>query len=184
MKESFLSLEGLMLKLKLQYFGHLMWRTDSLEKTLMLGKFEGRRRRGRQRTRCLDGITDSMECVWASSWSWWWTGKPGMLQSMGSQRVGHNQATKLNWTGERREFYKWYVVKLYPYYILLLQFYLLCFISDWTQSHTIALWLWTIYWFRTLSSKILYLDSKFPQEIKNKIILTLGDNYNILETYF
>ena len=55
------SLEGLMLKLKLQYFGHLMWRTDSLEKTLMLGKIEGGRRRGRQRMRWLDGITDSMD---------------------------------------------------------------------------------------------------------------------------
>ena len=55
------SLEGLMLKLKFQYFGHLMRRTDSLEKTLMLGKIEGRRRRGRQRMRCLDGITDSMD---------------------------------------------------------------------------------------------------------------------------
>ena len=55
------SLEGLMLKLKLQYFGHLMWRTDSLEKTLMLGKIEGRRRRWRQRTRWLDGITNSMD---------------------------------------------------------------------------------------------------------------------------
>ena len=55
------SLEGLMLKLKLQYFGHLMWRVDSLEKTLMLGKIEGRRRRGRQRMRWLDGITDSMD---------------------------------------------------------------------------------------------------------------------------
>ena len=55
------SLEGLMLKLKLQYFGHLMGRTDSLEKTLMLGKVEGRKRRGRQRMRCLDGITNSMD---------------------------------------------------------------------------------------------------------------------------
>ena len=55
------SLEGLMLKLKLQYFGYLMWGTDSLEKTLMLGKIEGRRRWGRQRMRCLDGITDSMD---------------------------------------------------------------------------------------------------------------------------
>ena len=55
------SLEGLMLKLKLQYFGHLMQRTNSLEKTLMLGKIEGRRRRGRQRMRWLDGITDSMD---------------------------------------------------------------------------------------------------------------------------
>ena len=55
------SLEGLMLKMKLQYFGHLMWRADSFEKTLMLGKIEGRRRRGRQRMRWLDGITDSMD---------------------------------------------------------------------------------------------------------------------------
>jgi len=57
------SLEGLMLKLKLQYFGHLIRRTDSLEKTLMLGKIEGRRRRGRQKMRWLDGITDSMDRV-------------------------------------------------------------------------------------------------------------------------
>ena len=55
------SLEGLMLRLKLQYFGHLVQRADSLEKTLMLGKIDGRRRRGRQRMRCLDGITDSMD---------------------------------------------------------------------------------------------------------------------------
>ena len=59
--QSWCSLEGLMLKLRLQYFGHLMWRTDSFEKTLMLGKIEGGRRRGRQRMRLLDGITDSMD---------------------------------------------------------------------------------------------------------------------------
>ena len=92
------SLEGLMLKLKLQYFGHLMQRTDLLEKTLMLGKTEGGRRRGQQRMRWLDGITDLTDTSWVSSGSWWWTGKPGMLQSMGSQRVGHNWAAELNWT--------------------------------------------------------------------------------------
>ena len=74
------SLEGLMLKLKLQYFGHLMWRTDSLEKTLILGKTEGRRRRGWQRMRRLDGITDSMD----------------MLQSTG--RKESDMSYRLNWT--------------------------------------------------------------------------------------
>ena len=64
------SLEGLILKLKLQYFGHLMWRADSFEKTLMLGKIEGRRRRGWQRIRWLDGITDSVDMVWVDSRSW------------------------------------------------------------------------------------------------------------------
>ena len=86
------SLEGMMLKF--QYLGHLMQRPDSFEKTLMLGKIEGRKRRGRQRMRWLDGIMDSMDM----SGRWCWTGRPGMLLSMGSQRVRHNWATKLNWT--------------------------------------------------------------------------------------
>ena len=88
------SLEGLMLKLKLQYFGHLMQRADSLEKTLMLGKSGGRRRQGRQRMRWLDGITGSMDMSLIGPGRWWRTGKPGMLQSMGSQRVGHGWETE------------------------------------------------------------------------------------------
>ena len=90
------SLEGLMLKLNLQYFGHLIWRTGSFEKTLMLGMIEGGRRRGWQRMRWLDGITDSTDWVWISSRSWWWTGRPGVLQFMGSQTVRHDWATELN----------------------------------------------------------------------------------------
>ena len=81
-----------MLKLKLQYLDHLMRRTDSLEKTLMLGKIEGRRRRGQQRMRWLDGITDSMDMSLVNSRSWRWTGRPGVLQSMVSQRIGQNRA--------------------------------------------------------------------------------------------
>ena len=91
------SLEGLMLKLKLQYFGHLMWRADSLKNTPMLGKIEGRRRRGRQRRRWLDCITNSMELGLGGLQSWWRTGRPGVLQFMGSQRVRHYWATELNW---------------------------------------------------------------------------------------
>ena len=91
------SLEWLMLKLKLQYFGHLIQRTDSLEKTLMLGGIEGRRRRGRQRMRWLDGITDLMDMSLSKLWSWWWTGKPGVLQSMGSQRVRHWVTELTDW---------------------------------------------------------------------------------------
>ena len=92
------SLEGLMLKLKLQYFGHLMRRADSFEKTLMLGKIEGRRRRGRQRMRWWMASLTQWTWVWASSGRWWMTEKPDMLQFMGSQRVEHDWAPKLNWT--------------------------------------------------------------------------------------
>ena len=89
------SLEGLMLKLELQYFGHLMWRTDSLEKILMLGKIEGGRRRG-------EGWMASptwWTWVWISSGSWWWTGRPGVLQSMGvtKSRTRLSDWTELEW---------------------------------------------------------------------------------------
>ena len=79
-----------MLKLKLQYFGHLMRKADSLEKILMLGKIEGRRRRGRQRMRWLEGITDSMDMSLSKLWELVRNWRPGVLESMGSQRVGHD----------------------------------------------------------------------------------------------
>jgi len=91
------SLEGLMLKLKLQYFGHLMQRVDSFEKTLMLGKIEGG---GEGDDRGWDGWMASLTqwtWVWVNSGSWWWTGRPGMLRFMGLQRVRHDWVTELNW---------------------------------------------------------------------------------------
>ena len=110
------SLEGLMLKLKLQYFGHFMWRIDSLEKTLML---EGLGAGGEGVDRGWDGWMASptrWAWVWVNSGSWWWTGRPDVLRFMGLQRVGHDWATELSWNegstkirqkSQRQHFYNW-----------------------------------------------------------------------------
>ena len=91
------SLEGLMLKLKFKSFGHLMRRTDLLEMTLLLGDWR-QKEKGMTEDEMVGWHQWLNVWVWASSRSLWWTGKPGMLQSRGSQRVGHDWVTELNWT--------------------------------------------------------------------------------------
>ena len=102
---------------KLQYFGHLIWRIDSFEKTLILGKIGSRRRRGRQRMRRLDGITDSMDMGLDGLRSWWWTGRPGVLRLMGSLRVGQDWVTELNWRQKLKTIMK-HIVKVLFYWVI------------------------------------------------------------------
>ena len=102
------SLEGLMLKLKLQFFGHLMQRAGSFEKTLMLRKRAGGEGDNRRWDSWMASPTP-WTWVWLNSRSWWWTGRPGVLQFMGSQRVGHDWATELNWP--ELTLFGWYLLQ-------------------------------------------------------------------------
>ena len=124
------SLEGLMLKLILLYFGHMMWRANSLEKTLMLGKIEGRRKGDDREWNGWMASLIRWMWVWAGSRSWWWTGKPGVLQSTASQRVGHDWETELNWTRLIHYIYMCVCVNIslhiYAEYIILLLFWINC----------------------------------------------------------
>ena len=107
----------------------LTW-VDSLEKTLMLGGIGGRRRRGRQRMRWLNGITDLMDWVWVNSGSWWWTGRPGVLWFMGSQRVRHDWATELNWSTR--------LCLLGSYLLMEIQKITLCRVAHWLETSEVS----------------------------------------------
>ena len=121
-----------MLKLKLQYFGHLMWRTDSLEKTLMLGKIEGRRRRGRKRMRWLDGITNSIDMSLSKLRELVMDREAGVLQSMESQRVRHKWMPELNWNVEWAHILFFLLsVGLSIWFCLFVCFYLKVFYRTW-----------------------------------------------------
>ena len=112
------SLEGQILKLKLQYFGHWMGTVDSLEKSLMLAKIEGKRRRGHQRIRWLDGITNSVDMNLGTFRGMMKeTGRPGMLQSKGSQRVGHSCETQQQQHSHHRKFLHNHLMSFFYLYL-------------------------------------------------------------------
>ena len=147
-------LEGLMLKLKLQYCVHLMWRTEALEKTLILGKIEGRRRRD---DRGWDGWMASptqRTWVWVGSRSWWWTERPGGLQSMGLQRVVHDWATELNWDNWWWEFFSLRRMFSHPQE---------CCVTLWPEQDDLKI-LWHFYISPDLNYLIMFMITSLEKE--------------------
>ena len=138
------SLEGLMLKLKLQYFGHLMGRADTLEKTLMLGKTELRRRRNNRGWGGWMASPTRWTWAWASSGSWWWTGKPGLLQSIGLQRAAHDWTTELNWIALSNLLFIWLIFEWEKYVLIYID-----------VHHGIYL---TLFSLEDVSGRLRYLD--------------------------
>ena len=128
-----------MLKLKLQNFGHLMWRVDSFEKTLMLGKIKGGKRKGQQRVRWLDASPTQWTWVWVNSGSWQWTGRTGVLQSRRWQRVGHDW---VDWTELIIKSLLLFLLNLYYCSITKSLFYSsnLCFLIHKNQGWIQVLW--------------------------------------------
>ena len=146
-----------MLKLKLQYFGHLMWRADSLEKTLMPGKIEGRRRRGGQKMRWLDGTTDSVDMSLSKLQDVVGTGKPGVLQFMGLQRVRHNWAPELNWIRRQTKLHRplglyffsnelWCLIFIWWYFTHFIQWCSILRLSSCVKVLNRRLWFLLVHW--------------------------------------
>jgi len=151
------SLEGMMLKLKLQYFGHLMRRVDSLEKTLTLG---GIGARGEGDDRGWDGWMASLTWwtwVWVNSGSWWWTGSPGVLRFLGSQRVRHDWATELDWIVlimQKVQFYGYT-----RWWSLIAEKKLQTITGKWLNKSVILIW-----WNYTLLLKLMFWKTYFGDQ--------------------
>ena len=140
------SLEGLMLKLKLKYFGYLMRRVDSLEKTLMLGGLgAGGEGDGRGRDGWMASLT-RWTGVWVNSGSRWWTGRPGVLRFMGSQRVGYDWATELNWTEQRCYWRKLNKKTSMYFFFLHMAWNKWCLESTWELENGRAVKSWSCFW--------------------------------------
>ena len=157
-----------MLKLKLPYFGHLMQRAKSLEKTPMMGKIEGKIRRDDRGCNGWMASLTQWTWVWVSSGSWWWTGKPGVLQSMGSQRVGYDLVTEQRTTNYFKKCFKFI-------HVILL----------WSLKVRIKRWEWKAFWYknstRCLWNPELHKHREDLPPILFQVPLLYGDDHRELD---